>query len=114
MKSWKRTAFAVMALLVSSSAIADCIEPPGLSFQQWYQHCTADIQDAYRVYGIPMGLTFEQYVVALYRFYVQSNSGALPPAPMVPCQQAGATYCPASGWLLTCNGQWWLTGAQRC
>ncbi len=38
------------------------------------------------------------------------------PAPMAPCDAAsnGATFCPSSGYLLTCNGQYWLTGAETC
>ena len=36
------------------------------------------------------------------------------PSPMQPCSVAGQTVCPNSGWLLTCNGTYWLTGSQRC
>jgi len=36
------------------------------------------------------------------------------PSPMQPCSVAGQTVCPNSGWVLTCNGTYWLTGSERC
>ena len=108
------------AIAVVSAAQASCYPPPGLTIHQWYGMCTSDIQFAYRRYGVKLGMPFNQYVVALYNIYqrVSANARQMPtmqsPSPMVPCHQAGATFCPASGWLLTCNGRWWMTGASRC
>jgi hypothetical protein len=60
----------------------------------------------YRVGAVPTG-----FPAASAPMRLPPVSG---PAPMQACSVPGQTICPASGWLLTCNGSVWLTGSERC
>ena len=122
MKPALLAACAVVGALLATPALADGCNPPppGLSINAWYGLCSAEIQNAWRMYRASGNYgSFDEFVPLLYRIYLQASSqqgggGGGAPAPMVACSAAGQTYCHASGWLLTCNGAVWLTGAQRC
>ena len=94
--------------------------PPGLGFQQWVQECQVQLEQVYEQDS--QGLdrqTFAQYAYQLYvanttpRLGGGGGGGGVPYA-TAPCQQAGATFCNSSHWLLQCNGSQWLTGATQC
>jgi hypothetical protein len=107
-------AVAALATLSTTAALA-CSPPPNLSIQQWYGLCQADIQLAYQLYGA--GLNFNMFTTLLYQQYAQYPGlpSAMPsnPIPGSACAVPGQTAC-FSGWMMTCNGSQWLTGALRC
>jgi hypothetical protein len=104
-------------MLITPAAFADCQPPPpGLSFQAWQELCSNEITNAYQRFGA--GMDYSVFVPSLYQMYVQASSGGAGaggvPYATGPCSSPGQTYCNASGWLLTCNGSQWLTGAVQC
>jgi hypothetical protein len=117
----------VKALIIAAFTALGCVQalaqtscnppPPGLSFAQWSGACQAEIAQAYQLLG--NGQDFTVFVGGLYQLYVQATINPQPapggaPQATGPCSLAGQTFCNGSGWLLTCNGQQWLTGTQRC
>jgi hypothetical protein len=100
------------AASLASPALATCYPPAGLSIQQWYSMCSADIETYYQMIGVPGGLSHDNFVQQFYLAYVQSGQ----PSYATSCVP-GTTMC-FSGWLRTCEsfsyGNQWMTGAQRC
>ena len=114
-------AAALAGLLLAGPALADCSPPPpGMGKPQWYQLCAGVLWQSYvQTFGGPNDIVpFDVYVEATYRVYVDNSlgrpNGFYGPAPMAPCTSPGQTFCPVSGYVLTCNGSVWLTGAARC
>lgn len=109
-----KSLFGALATLATSATLA-CNPPPNLTLQQWYGMCQFDIRAAYQMYGA--GIDFNFFAASLYQQYAQSSGipGVMPttPYPTTPCSIAGQTAC-FSGWVMTCNGSQWLTGAERC
>ena len=108
----------VFALACATSAFAQCMPPPGLTIQQWYNICGQLVQGAY-AQGLGQGMSYDAFVAGIYGRYVQAWSVPQQmPMPVGPQQcTLGQQQC-FSGWARTCqqvgNGTMWITGAQRC
>ncbi len=105
-----RRIIALIAFMLFSSAAlaADCRPPPnGLSFDQWANLCTNEIDYAYQLYG--GGMDYDAFMQSLYGMYL--NPPSQTPAA---CSPEGATQCNSSGWLYTCTNGQWLTGSVKC
>ena len=112
-------AIAVAAAVSAAPALAQSCNPPppGLSQPQWYGLCEDLLLQRYRE-GYGGGAPYQVFVGIVWQAYLRGSAapaaGGGAPGPMVACSAPGQTYCPASGWLLTCNGNFWMTGAARC
>jgi hypothetical protein len=111
--------FVGVVLAMCSAASMACNPPPGLTIQQWYRLCEADIAALYRAYGAGMDFrTFTSNTYEIYQMNTSSPAAAPGAAPMgiyptAACSIPGQTAC-YSGWMMTCNGRQWLTGSVRC
>lgn len=113
-----RVGIAALWVLIGGTAFADCNPPPpGLTADDWFATCTDVINYNYQQNNY--GMDYQTYVQTLYAMYIQAQNpqvqaGGGAPGPMVACSGEGATFCPTSGYLLTCSGGVWLTGAATC
>ncbi len=114
-----RFALAVLASLIASAALAGPYcnpPPPGLSFDDWANACSDEIDNAYQIYG--GGMNYDYFITNLYGMYQNAaqggggyNGGV---TPLAACSPEGSTTCNSSGWLYTCTNGQWLTGSVKC
>jgi hypothetical protein len=110
-------------LLIAPPALANCQpSPPGLAIQDWFNLCTSEINFGFQTpLGNPYGIAdFKTYVNWLYTVYQNppqqgaAQLGASGGLVGNQCAPDGATMCNSSGWLQTCSGGIWTTGATQC
>jgi hypothetical protein len=115
MRRFRAAVFGLFAL-AAHPALANCQPPPpGLGPQDWYALCTNEINWMYQNQN-PGGLDYDTYVSAVYAAYVQASLGGGGASGLVggQCSPDGTTMCNSSGWLQTCAGGIWTTGATQC
>ncbi len=81
----------------------------GLSFEQWYQICAAQVAQTCTVVPMQGPACIQAVAQSEYQTYVQSQYVSMACQPY----QAGQRQC-INGWVATCNGSMFITSAQQC
>jgi hypothetical protein len=98
----------ILSLAAPAAAQTPClVAQRGLNFQQWYQICAAQVAQTCRMLPMQPAACLETVAQSEYQTYVQSQSASMA------CSVPDLRQC-INGWLATCNGQLFITNAQRC
>jgi hypothetical protein len=98
----------IACFTATASAQGPClVTQPGLSFEQWYQICAAQVAQMCQMVPMPGAACVQSSAQAEYQTYVQSQFVSM--ARSVP----GHSAC-INGYVATCNGTLFMTSAQHC
>jgi hypothetical protein len=102
----------VLTVLLAAPAAAQGIcfvAEPGLTLQQWYQICQAQVAQTCSVLPMQGPACIQSVAQAEYRSYQQQQNLSMACQPY----QAGLRQC-INGYVATCNGSMFMTSAQQC